>query len=290
MKYTLFTPTYNRAHLLPALYESMEVQAFKDFEWLVIDDGSKDNTEEVVNELKLKASFPVRYIKQPNGGKHSAFNRAIEEAISEWFVCVDSDDPLVPDAIKNMDVCCSMVSESQGGFAGIFVTKQGKPLGRLLPRDIESDTIEIRDQMGYKEDRPEVYKTVLLKKYRFPVFPNEKFVPEAEIFDKLTLEHPLLYTNFPIQEKEYLAGGLTSKIIQIRINSINGTLHYYNNRFYNSKTLLYKIKALINYNRFLLHAKTRNMKILVRVKKKYIIMMPLGLCLYLKDKLSQKIM
>ncbi|MGN1275396.1 MAG: glycosyltransferase family A protein, partial [Floccifex sp.] len=274
---------------LSGLYRSILCQKHFDFEWIILDDGSCDNTEETVNKIIKDAPFPIRYYKQNNGGKHVAFNKGIEVAQGDWFICVDSDDPLVPDAIKNMDVCCAMVSESQGGFAGIFVTKQGKPLGRLLPRDIESDTIEIRDQMGYKEDRPEVYKTVLLKKYRFPVFPNEKFVPEAEIFDKLTLEHPLLYTNFPIQEKEYLAGGLTSKIVQIRINSINGTLHYYNNRFYNSKTLLYKIKALINYNRFLLHAKTRNMKILVRVKKKYIIMMPLGFCLYLKDKLSQKI-
>src|SRR5574344_558610 len=103
MKYTLFTPTYNRAHLLPALYQSMEMQVFKDFEWLIIDDGSVDNTEEVVRELALKATFTIRYIKQENGGKHSAFNRAIEEASSEWFVCIDSDDPLTPDALVNME-------------------------------------------------------------------------------------------------------------------------------------------------------------------------------------------
>ena len=82
MKYTLFTPTYNRAHLLPALYQSMELQKFKDFEWLIIDDGSVDNTEETIKELTLKSSFPIRYIKQENGGKHTAFNRAIEEANS----------------------------------------------------------------------------------------------------------------------------------------------------------------------------------------------------------------
>lgn len=282
MKYTLFTPTYNRAHLLPALFESMEIQSFKNFEWLVIDDGSKDNTEEVISDLKKKASFPVRYIKQPNGGKHSAFNRAIEEANSEWFVCIDSDDPLTPNALVNMEKAAAMVNEEAAGFVGICISPDGKPLETRIKEPFYSDTIDIRD-VYHLWGEPEVYRLSVLKNYRFPIFEGEKFITEAIIFDQLTLKNKLLYTNLQMQIKEYLPGGLTDNQTKIRIESPNGTLAYYKQRAKLSRKFFCKIKALINYSRFYIHARKNGVRLNEPILKISYFFYPLGLIMWLKD-------
>ena len=241
MKYTLFTPTYNRAHLLPALFKSMELQSIKDFEWLIIDDGSVDNTEETIKELTLKSSFPIRYIKQENGGKHTAFNRAIEEANSEWFVCIDSDDPLTPDALINMEKACALVDNDAAGFVGVCKSPEGVLLENRIKEPFYSDTIDIRDKYHFWGE-PEVYRLSLLKQYRFPIFKGEKFITEAILFDQLTSTYKLLYTNYPMQVKEYLPGGLTDNQTKIRIQSPNGTLAYYKLRYYMSRKIIYKLK------------------------------------------------
>ena len=99
---TVFTPTYNRAYIIENLYKSLQRQTFKDFEWLVIDDGSTDNTEELFASWTNEISFPVRYIKQQNGGKHRAINRGVKEANGELFFIVDCDDYLREDAVETI--------------------------------------------------------------------------------------------------------------------------------------------------------------------------------------------
>lgn len=283
MKFTLFTPTYNRAHLLPTLFQSLEIQPIKDFEWLIIDDGSVDNTEEIVQGLILKASFAIRYIKQENGGKHSAFNRAIEEANSDWFVCIDSDDPLTPDALINMEKACAMVDSNAAGFVGVCISPEGVLLENRIKEPFYSDTIDVRDKYHYWGE-PEVYRLSILKQYRFPIFKGEKFITEAILFDQLTLKNKLLYTNFPMQIKEYLPGGLTDNQTKIRVNSPNGTLAYYRLRYHMSRKLIYKLKALVNYNRFLIHAKINRVALVDPVLKRSYLVSPIALLLYLKDK------
>lgn len=287
MKYTLFTPTYNRAHLLPILFESLQIQVYKNFEWLVIDDGSMDNTEEVIRELKKKSSFPIRYFKQQNGGKHVAFNNAIEIAESEWFVCIDSDDPLTPDALINMEKACALVDNDAAGFVGVCISPNGILLENRIKEPFYSNTIDIRDKY-HLWGEPEVYRLSILKQFRFPIFEGEKFITEAILFDQLTSKHKLLYTNFPMQIKEYLLGGLTDNQTIIRIQSPNGTLAYYKLRYYMSRKFIYKLKAIVNYNRFLLHAK-RNRAVLVEpVLKCSYLVMPIAVLLYWKDKKDER--
>lgn len=282
MKYTLFTPTYNRAHLLPALFNSLEIQRFKNFEWLVVDDGSRDDTEDVVKQLAAKASFPVRYFKQENGGKHTAFNTAIEHADSEWFVCIDSDDPLTPDALENMERARAETNDEAAGFVGVCISPDGKLLESRIREPFYSDTIDIRDKY-HLWGEPEVYRLDILKKYRFPVFKGEHFITEAILFDELTSQKKLLYTNLPMQVKEYLPGGLTDNQTKIRIQSPNGTLAYYKLRYHLSRKILYKIKALINYNRFLIHAKKNHSDLVAPVLNISYLVYPLSLILYYKD-------
>lgn len=287
MKYTIFTPTYNRASLLPKLYDSIVAQKTRNFEWLIIDDGSTDNTEVVVQAFIEEAKVNIRYIKQYNGGKHRAFNRAIEEANSEWFVCIDSDDPLVQGAIINMDKAIAMIEgrDDVAGVVGVCVTPTGERIGYVPGDTLLSNTIECRDRY-HLQCEPEVYKLSLLKQYRFPEFEGEKFITEAVVFDRLTEFHPLLYTNFPMQVKEYLAGGLTDNQLKIRVNSPNGTLAYYKQRYQMTKIWKYKIKALINYSRFYIHAKKNKSVLKEPLYKKSLWIFPIGYLMYLKDKNS----
>lgn len=284
MKFTLFTPTYNRVHLLPKLYKSLVKQKSYDFEWLVVDDGSSDGTMEYIKGLMDADTtpFPIRYFWQPNGGKHRAFNKAIEEANSEWFVCIDSDDPLTDDAIVNMNYASTMVDDDAAGFVGICVNESGERLEKKIRQPFYSDTIEIRDT--YKIwGEPEVYKLTILKPYRFPEYEGELFVTEAILFDQLTQKHKLLYTNFPLQVKQYLQGGLTDRQTEIRIQSPNATLAYYLQRFKLTNVLKYRIKALLNYGRFLIHAQLRHKKLYQPIYKYVYGVYPLCVMLCLID-------
>ncbi len=102
MMLTIFTPTYNRAKLLNDIFNSLEKQSCFDFEWLIIDDGSSDNTESVVMNFFHSSSFPIRYIKKKNGGKHTAYNLALENARGKLFFCLDSDDYLPSNAVEKI--------------------------------------------------------------------------------------------------------------------------------------------------------------------------------------------
>lgn len=284
MKYTIFTPTYNRACLLPKLYDSIVAQESRDFEWLIVDDGSLDNTTEIVNSFINDGRVKIRYIKQENGGKHRAFNRAIEEAHSDWFVCVDSDDPLVPNAITNMDKAISLIDKQENiaGIVGICVTPSGERIGCVPGEFLYSNTIESRDRY-HLQCEPEVYRLSLLKKYRFPEYEGEKFITEAIVFDIITDRYSLLYTNYPMQVKEYLKGGLTDNQLKIRVKSPNGTLAYYKQRFKMTHIFIYKVKALINYFRFYLHAYYNHAILVEPFFKTSILVAPLGWVMWLKD-------
>ncbi len=98
--FTVFTATYNRAHLLQRVFDSLERQTYRDFEWLIVDDGSTDDTESIVRDWGLRADFPVRYVRQPHSGKHVAFNRGVREARGRLFLTWDSDDGAVPEALE----------------------------------------------------------------------------------------------------------------------------------------------------------------------------------------------
>ncbi len=289
MKYTIFTPTYNRAHLLPALFNSLLEQSGFDFEWLIIDDGSTDDTESCIQQFIETAPFSIRYIKKQNGGKHTAFNVAIREARGEWFVCIDSDDPLLPGAIANMDELVEIVRKDNtlAGFVGICKSPQGELMGKVPGEPIVSDTIEIRDKY-HMQCEPEVYKTSILKNYEFPEFSGEKFITEAILFDKLTSSYKLLYSNKPIQVKEYLSGGLTDNQLKIRIENPRGTLAYYKQRYFLSSDLMHKIKALINYSRFSLHTLMSRRKIQDHFFKVSLIVSPLGMLFYAIDIMKYK--
>ena len=214
---TVFTPTYNRAHTLEKLYQSLLKQDSYDFEWLVINDGSTDDTDTLFQEwIKQKKPFPIHYYEVENGGKQRAINQAIQLAKGEYFFIVDSDDTLLPHAISFL--INSFVSlpndDSFIGVSGIRGDKEGKPLFRIPNIDnskgyVDANNIE-RSLYGLQADMAEAFFTNKIKDYTFPVWPDEKFTPEAVVWDQMALDgYKLRWFNEVIYLCEYQEDGLT---------------------------------------------------------------------------------
>ena len=214
---TVFTPTYNRAHTLERLYQSLLKQDCYDFEWLVINDGSTDDTDTLFQEwLKQETPFPIHYYEVENGGKQRAINQAIQSAKGKYFFIVDSDDALLPYAISFL--INSFVSlpndDSFIGVSGIRGDKEGKPLFRIPNIDnskgfVDANNIE-RSSYGLQADMAEAFYTDKLKRYTFPVWLGEKFTPEAVVWDQMALDgYKLRWFNEIIYLCEYQEDGLT---------------------------------------------------------------------------------
>src|SRR5258708_39119995 len=130
--FTVFTPTFNRSQTLSRVYEGLRLQTFRDFEWLIVDDGSTDGTKELVEKWQTESSFPIRYIYQENQGKPAAFNRGVQEAQGELFLTLDSDDACVPHALDRLKYQWDGIPASQKDkFSAVTVLCKG-PKGGLL--------------------------------------------------------------------------------------------------------------------------------------------------------------
>ena len=265
---TVFTPTYNRAHLLSRLYESLKAQTCQDFEWIIVDDGSTDNTEEVVQswlhpaippQSPLKGgsaefcSFPIYYIRKVNGGKHRAINRGVKEARSELFFIVDSDDSLPNDSIEKIVFYWNQIRGdiSFGGVAGYMAHHDGTVIGKGNDDDIlDCSSLELRYKHHVTGDMAEVFRTDVLKEFPFLEIENERFCPEALVWNRIAQKYKLRVFHSIIYYRDYLPGGLTDKIVAIRMNSpIASVTHYKELNSYNVP-IKQKIKAAINYWRF----------------------------------------
>ena len=176
---TIFTPTYNRAHTLPRTYESLLAQDCKDFVWLVIDDGSQDNTAELIHGWQAQENgFEIQYIYKENGGMHTAHNTAYEHITTELNTCIDSDDKLAPGAVKKIlkkwDQVCG------GGYAGIIgldADFDGNIIGKGFPPGMTETSVIGYYAAGGSGDKKLVYRTDVIRKYPpYPVFPGEKYV------------------------------------------------------------------------------------------------------------------
>lgn len=185
---TVFTPTYNRAYTLPALYDSLCKQTNLSFEWLIVDDGSIDGTEEFIHTLTSKETrFPIRYYRQKNGGKHTAINKGVSLARGFLFFIVDSDDILTPDAVEKLLLWEKSIFGKEG-FAGVSGNK-GNLRGNLLGSTFSGYSIDAtnleRNEKNILGDKAEAYYTEILKQYPFPVIDGEKFMTEDMVWDRI---------------------------------------------------------------------------------------------------------
>lgn len=248
---SVVTPTYNRASLLPKLYTSLIQQTNKNFEWVIIDDGSIDDTEELVTSWQLKNLIKIIYHKQKNQGKHIAFNTSFKYIKGDYYFLIDSDDFISTDAIEKIYQYIPQI-ENDEDICGLFFNRldlSGKPIGSILPNNQLKESI-YNFKSKYEGDRVEVFKSKILSKFLFPQFEGEKFIPEALIMFRMSGSYKIQYINDGFYFCEYQPQGLTSNMTKIRMNSPKGVTLYYYEHFLRSNLLKSKIKALINYYRF----------------------------------------
>lgn len=250
---TVFTPTYNRAKTLPLLYESLERQSCKSFEWIIVDDGSVDETESLCRYWEESSSFFVRYFKQANGGKHRAINKGLALAKGDLFFIVDSDDILPPNAIERILFHYHSIGDDStfAGVCGLKASFSRQLISKGIDFNIlDCTSIEIRSKYHVKGDMAEVYKTSVIKQFPFPEFEGEKFCPEALVHNRIALQYRLRYFSEITYLCEYRKDGLTASIDRIRMKSPNSTCLCYFEYLHCPIPVSLRIRYAINYWRF----------------------------------------
>lgn len=223
---TVFTPAYNRANTIECLYRSLCKQTSYNFEWLIVDDGSTDNTEELIRRLQKECElFQIRYFKKENGGKHTAINTGVKLANGFLFFIVDSDDYLLPEAIANIIEWEQSVSSSDD-FAGVSGNR-GFSAGQLIGETFEGDFLDAttleREQCNILGDKAEVYYTDVIKRYPFPVFENERFLTESIVWNRIAEDGlKIRWFNKIIYITEYRDDGLTKHYVRLLAKNPQG--------------------------------------------------------------------
>lgn len=220
---SIVTPTYNRAHLLRNCYESLLKQTDLDFEWILVDDGSTDDTASVAASFQTDL-FRIHYIRKENGGKHTALNTSMEYIRGEYVLILDSDDYLTPDAVSA--VRREWLKYSNKHDVAILTFLKGSSVsdpnctGPIA--DVPVDILRYKRHIIHSTDCCEVIRSDIFKRFPFPVFEGERFLSEGVLWNRVALEYKCVYVNEVIYICEYLEGGLTKSGRAMRIRNPHG--------------------------------------------------------------------
>lgn len=248
---TIATPTFNRAYILNQCYESLLAQSCKDFIWLIIDDGSNDNTESLVRDWINERKIKIEYIKKSNGGKASALNVALDRTDTEYFCCLDSDDYFFNDAVENALAELEEIANNEK-LAGILALRNepdGKAMGdKEIPISVKELTLsELNSKYRIYSEIICFYKSKIIKEYRFPYIENEKFISPAYLDHEISRKYKFKASSLKYCVCEYLEDGLTkNKVDTIKKNPKGYTL-IKRQSFELSNKPKYKIKNGIMY-------------------------------------------
>ena len=297
--FTIFTPTFNRKHLLTRVFESLNTQTLKNFEWLIIDDGSTDGTKDLIIEIQGKATFPIIYEWVSNRGKHKVTNLAVHKARGKFFIVLDSDDWLESNALDRFKFHWETIPlESRHQFSGVAGLSKygngvkgisGKLNGIKNPQDIlDTDMISIREKFKVRGEKCGCHLTSVMKEFPFPEFTNEKFSPEIIVWRRMAEKYKVRYVNEIYRNVEVQKGGLSDPkiILKRNVNNANGLALRFNEETKVVFTFLKKLKASINYTRFSLHADISLSQIYNKCLRKslLIISLPIAIFFYIIDK------
>lgn len=294
IKITVFTPTYNRGYTINKCYESLKKQTFKKFEWLIYDDGSVDNTKEIVEGFIKEGIVNIRYYYEENRGKHVAINRGTDLAKGELFFIVDSDDYLTEDSLKVVNEAWDSIEDNnKNKYAGVsgrrYLVNKDNNKFNFSEKYYDADSIRFNLIDNNMQDKAEVYSTKVLRKYKFPEFDGENFMTEAVVWYKIAEDgYKIRWFNDDIYICEYLDDGLTANFYKKRIKSINSTCHSYNKLSSFNIPIKYKIRYKINYFRYGINKYSISCLIRELNDKKFIIIsLLIGYFMYLLDKKAQ---
>lgn len=251
MMITVLTPTFNRGGGLQSLWDSLQKQTVKEFEWLVVDDGSTDGTKNLITQLQEKSDFPIRYIYKNNGGKHTALNVGIQTICSELIFIVDSDDCVTDDAVESI-LKIHKKYRSQNNICG-YAFLRAFPDGKINGKKFDVDErigsyIDVRvngDDTG--ADKAEVFKTHCLKEFPFPEYPNEKFLGEDLVWVRMARKYEMVHINKAIYVGNYLEDGLTNNRRKHNIASPIGCMHRAEEFMESDLKTRYRIKGGLQY-------------------------------------------
>ena len=213
---TVFTPAFNRAYCIDQLYDSLLRQTNKDFIWLIVDDGSSDNTKELVKKWQNEKKIDIQYIYQENQGMHGAHNTAYANIDTELNVCVDSDDFMTGNAVELILDKWNTIEDKTdvAGVVGLDINKKGNMIGSKIPDNIKYSTLyDIYNVHKSKGDKKLVLRTEIVKKYpQYPLFENESFVPLGTLYLMIDQDYKLACLNAALCVVEYMDDGSTLNI------------------------------------------------------------------------------
>ena len=287
---TVFTPAFNRAHTIWRTYQSLCRQTCKDFIWMVIDDGSTDNTSELVLQWKENSEFEIIYIYQQNQGMHGAHNTAYQNITTELNVCIDSDDYMPDDAIELITKFWrNNGSDKYAGIIGLDVDLNQQIIGTEFPNNLKETTLTDFYANGGKGDKKLVYRTEVIKKYpEYPIFDNEKYVGLAYKYMLIDQNYTLLTINRPLVVVEYQQDGSSNNMLHQYWNNPKGFAFYRKTEMVLAPTLKRRFMSCIHYVSSSIISKNKNF--IKESPKKLLTILSIlpgfGLFLYIKFKIK----
>ncbi len=281
---TVFTPTFNRAYCLGQCYDSLVNQTSNDFVWLIIDDGSSDNTKELVDSWIAEGKIDIHYHYQDNLGMHGGHNKAYSLIQTELNVCIDSDDFMPHDAVeKIVAFWAKNKSPKYAGFIGLDADKSGNIIGTKIPENLKETTVlDLYQKHNVLGDKKLVYRTEVVKQYPpYPIFEGEKFVPLGYLYQQIDQDYKLLTLNEVLVIVEYMEDGSSLNMLKQYRRHPKGFAFSRLTEMKYAKSFKERFKKTIHYisSSFL----SKNWKFISQSPKKLltVIAIPFGFLLYI---------
>ena len=246
---TIFTPAYNRSHTIGRTYASLCRQTCKDFCWLIIDDGSTDNTKELVDSWINEGIVDITYIYQQNQGMHGAHNTAYRNIETPLNTCIDSDDYMPDDAVEKILSCWQTYGNNNvAGIVGLDVTQDGAIIGTKFPEGLTTTTLQGFYQAGGKGDKKIVYRTDIIKQYpEYPLFEGEKYVGLAYKYMLIDQDYELITLNEPLVIVEYQLDGSSFNMFKQYWKNPRGFAFFRKAEMLTAKSLKRKLQVCTHY-------------------------------------------
>ena len=232
LTFTVFIPTFNRAYTLDRALQSVAEQSFRDFEVVIIDDGSTDDTAQLIEGWQKKAQFAIRYRWQKNQGKHVAHNTAVKLARGHFFVLLDSDDRLHPQALERLKYHWESIPDSEkehfAGVEGLCVYSDSGIKVDRFPEDVmDSNYLEKTKKYNIRSEKRNAIRTDVLRRFPYPCFAGERHIRDDLIWKRMARHFKFRYVNEVIQIMEHQADGLTANIFEMRMRNPRGFRYYF---------------------------------------------------------------
>lgn len=247
--FTVVTPTYNRAHTLPNVYAALQAQTLRDFEWIIVDDGSTDATADLV--AQWRPAFSLHYHRRENGGKPSAVNLGISLAKGAYIVILDDDDTPVPEALAVFADMLATAPPDVGLVGCLTMSASGAVIGtRLDAATVEITHLDAYSRRGFTGDKWLAFRADVARRFPYPVYDREKFVSEGIVFNRMSRAgYKARYIDKPLLIHEYLPDGLTQNHLKLKDRNPIGFIAYHAENISGQDAALspYYLKSAANY-------------------------------------------